>query len=182
VNKADRQQQHLLLLLRQPDSAYCWVSPHAVSPPIAAALASSILADEAIELTVKVENTGNVRVQGISVTLPGATPVTPMQAQNINLASGGSAEVKFTYVLTLADLEAGSRTFTPSATGTWVPVLSSVASVPVIMTTVSNTVQMRSAPSLTFNHDVDSRVFSETGKQPHFRPKLLCVCCMALHR
>jgi hypothetical protein len=112
-----------------------------------------------------VENTGNVRVQGIDVTLPGATPVTPTQAQNINLISGGSAEVKFTYNLTLADLEAGSKNFTPAAIGTWVPVLSGIAAAQAVVTRIPITIQMRSAPSLEFNHNVDSPVFSETGMQ-----------------
>jgi uncharacterized membrane protein len=76
-----------------------------------------LFADESIDVTVYLENTGNVKLQHINVALEDATAD---GAQDIELAASGNdgfKQVTFKYKLKLADLEREEKTFEPKVSG-----------------------------------------------------------------
>lgn len=159
----------------KPHQQHTELPRHAVRPAAPAAAS----ADQVITLTVKVENKGNVNVQGIAVTLAGATATTTPAPTEV--AKGAAITVSFQYKLTLADLEARSKIFAPSASGNWIPLhAGQIASTPNIaaeVTATPRTFIFDSRRSLSLHQALDSSVFSETGTCSRLVCTQQAACC-----
>ncbi|KAF6249560.1 hypothetical protein COO60DRAFT_1466040 [Scenedesmus sp. NREL 46B-D3] len=126
--------------------------------------------DEITVLRVVVQNTGIVTVVVNTVALSEALRVAAFQP--FTLYPGQSVEVAFKYTLTLAALEAGIKTFSPSASGKWIPWHAAqqalTPSTPAVVTPVAATFTFDARRGLSLLQQLDKIVFSETGEIRRF--------------
>ncbi|WIA23968.1 hypothetical protein OEZ85_013603 [Tetradesmus obliquus] len=118
-----------------------------------------------VSVTVRVENTGNVQLQNVNVSLPGA--VVALSAQEFQLSPKGYKDVEFKFTLRRADLENGKQLI-PSASGKWIPKWQSTLTAKDAAVSITpSTMRFKSDPKLWMAHVIDgenSTVFSEADE------------------
>ncbi|KAF6257055.1 hypothetical protein COO60DRAFT_1655709 [Scenedesmus sp. NREL 46B-D3] len=156
------------------DAVFDAVSVLAAAPALTVTVAQppvrTYSEDEEAVLIVRLHNTGNVMVTVDTVTLSEAVPAAVVQPFAVK--KGETEEVVFKYKLTLAALEAGTKTFTPAASGTWTPVHAGLRAVnpstPAVVTPVAATIAFDTTRGLSLLQKLDKTVFSETGETRTF--------------